>query len=52
MDKRVMAVAKLGYKRCVIPKTAEKSLKYLNMDITVVGCRTLKDMINTIFREG
>lgn len=50
MDKRVLAVAKLGYKRCVIPEGAEKSLKSLKMDITIVGCRTLKEMINAIFR--
>lgn len=52
MDKRVLAVAKLGYKRCIIPKTAEKSLRPLKLDITIVGCRTLKEMINTIFREA
>jgi len=35
MDKRVLAVAKLGYKRCIIPKTAEKSLGSLKVDIAV-----------------
>lgn len=49
MDKRVIAVAKLGYKKCVIPKTAEKSLAGLNLDITILGCRTVKEVINIIF---
>ncbi|KAJ6793912.1 Uncharacterized protein M6B38_233000 [Iris pallida] len=49
MDKRVIAVAKLGYKKCVIPKTAEKSIAGLNLDMTILGCRTVKEVINIIF---
>ncbi|KAL6606663.1 hypothetical protein ACP70R_042316 [Stipagrostis hirtigluma subsp. patula] len=50
MDKRVIATAKLGYKKCVIPKTAEKLLKPLNLDIEILPCSNLKQVINTIFR--
>ncbi|KAL6839653.1 hypothetical protein ACP4OV_030592 [Aristida adscensionis] len=53
MDKRVITTAKLGYKKCVIPKTSEKLLKPLNLDIEIVPCSNLKQVINTIFRpEG
>lgn len=51
MDKRVVAIAKLGYKKCIVPKTAEKSLASLNLDIRVLGCRNLKEVINTVFQS-
>ncbi|KAM6585215.1 hypothetical protein CsatB_012219 [Cannabis sativa] len=50
MDKRIHTVAKLGYKKCVIPKSAEKSIgasAYEGMEI--VACRNLKDVINRVF---
>ncbi|KAH7682003.1 Endopeptidase La protein [Dioscorea alata] len=50
IDKRVMSVAKLGYKKCIVPKAVEKSLADLNLDIEIVGCRNLKEVINTIFQ--
>ncbi|XP_062233603.1 uncharacterized protein LOC133930853 isoform X2 [Phragmites australis] len=50
MDKRVIAIAKLGYKKCVVPKTSEKLLKPLNLDIEILSCSNLKQVINTIFR--
>lgn len=50
MDKRVMAIAKLGYKKCVVPKTSEKLLKPLNLDIEILPCSNLKQVINTVFR--
>nr|CAD1822197.1 unnamed protein product [Ananas comosus var. bracteatus] len=51
MDKRVVAIAKLGYKKCIVPKTAEKTLASLNLDIRVLGCRNLKEVINTVFQS-
>lgn len=51
MDKRVNTVAKLGYKMCIVPKLAETSLATLDLlDMKVVGCKNLKEMINTVFR--
>ncbi|XP_006655795.1 DNA repair protein RadA [Oryza brachyantha] len=50
MDKRVLAIAKLGYKKCVVPKTSEKLLKPLNLDLEILPCVNLKEVINTIFR--
>lgn len=50
MDKRVNTVAKLGYKKCVVPKSAVKSLVKLELgDIEIVGCSNLKEMINVVF---
>ncbi|KAI0491903.1 hypothetical protein KFK09_026165 [Dendrobium nobile] len=49
MDKRVTAAAKLGFKRCIVPKAAENNLSSLDLNIKILGCRTLKDVINTVF---
>ncbi|KAK3131627.1 hypothetical protein QOZ80_6AG0509040 [Eleusine coracana subsp. coracana] len=49
MDKRVMAISKLGYKKCVVPKISEKLLKPLNLDIEILPCSNLKQVINTVF---
>ncbi|XP_077217364.1 DNA repair protein RadA-like protein isoform X1 [Tasmannia lanceolata] len=50
MDKRVNAVAKLGYKKCVIPKKAEKSLASIDLgEMVVVGCKDLKEVIHRVF---
>lgn len=50
MEKRVNTVAKLGYKKCIVPKAAEKSLPTLeDMNIEIVGCRNMKEVINTVF---
>ncbi|RVX17034.1 Mitochondrial-processing peptidase subunit alpha [Vitis vinifera] len=44
MEKRVNTVAKLGYKKCIVPKAAEKSLPTLeDMNIEIVGCRNMKE---------
>ncbi|KAK4349896.1 hypothetical protein RND71_029209 [Anisodus tanguticus] len=51
MDKRINTVAKLGYKKCIIPKSAETSLSALDLgDTEIVACRNLKEMINIVFR--
>nr|XP_029118175.1 uncharacterized protein LOC105037501 [Elaeis guineensis] len=52
MDKRVIAVAKLGYKKCIIPKAAEKLLSALDLDILILGCRNLKEVINVVFQAN
>uniref|UniRef100_A0A5B6YQ16 RecA family profile 1 domain-containing protein n=1 Tax=Davidia involucrata TaxID=16924 RepID=A0A5B6YQ16_DAVIN len=50
MEKRVNTVAKLGYKKCVVPKSAEKSLSALGLEeMKILGCRNLKEVINTVF---
>ncbi|URE21400.1 Lon protease (S16) C-terminal proteolytic domain [Musa troglodytarum] len=50
MDKRVIAVAKLGFKRCIVPKTVERTLMSLDLEITILGCKNLKEVINTVKR--
>ncbi|CAA0814675.1 Unknown protein [Striga hermonthica] len=52
MDKRVHTLAKLGYKKCIVPKSAENLLPAANLlGMEVVGCVNLKQMINTVFRK-
>ncbi|XP_065620224.1 uncharacterized protein LOC112023714 [Quercus suber] len=51
MEKRVYTVAKLGYKMCIVPKSAEKSLGSQGFEgMEIIGCRNLKEVINTVFR--
>ncbi|XP_010525324.1 PREDICTED: uncharacterized protein LOC104803142 [Tarenaya hassleriana] len=51
MEKRVSTVAKLGYKKCVVPKSVEKSLEGLGLEETeIIGCKNLKEVINAVFR--
>ncbi|KAJ9568443.1 hypothetical protein OSB04_004409 [Centaurea solstitialis] len=50
MEKRVVTVAKLGYKKCVVPKAAEKSLHGLDFgEMEILVCMNLKEVINTVF---
>lgn len=49
LEKRISTIAKLGYKKCVIPKSAEKQIASLNLDITLLGCCNLKEVIDNIF---
>ncbi|KAI3952731.1 hypothetical protein MKW92_021152 [Papaver armeniacum] len=50
MEKRVNAVSKLGYRKCIVPKSAEKSLVSLDLGgMKVLGCKNLKEVINTVF---
>ncbi|CAH2070794.1 unnamed protein product [Thlaspi arvense] len=51
MEKRVSTVAKLGFTKCVVPQSVEKSLKALDLkEIEIIGCKNLKDLINSVFR--
>ncbi|KAL3528675.1 hypothetical protein ACH5RR_007997 [Cinchona calisaya] len=53
MEKRVATLAKLGYKKCIVPESAEKFLSTLELErIQILGCRNLKEMINKVFRKG
>ncbi|XP_050234341.1 uncharacterized protein LOC126682646 [Mercurialis annua] len=50
MEKRIHTVAKLGYKVCIVPKSATKSLPNLDYkDIQIIGCANLKQVIDAIF---
>ncbi|XP_021294159.1 uncharacterized protein LOC110424021 isoform X1 [Herrania umbratica] len=52
MDKRVSTVAKLGYKRCIVPMSAEKSLAILDCgEMKIIGCKDLKEVINNVFTK-
>ncbi|KAH9714197.1 RECA 2 domain-containing protein [Citrus sinensis] len=50
MEKRVSTVAKLGYRKCIVPKSAEKSLATLGFEqMEFIGCKNLKEVINVVF---
>ncbi|KAK3028900.1 hypothetical protein RJ639_039909 [Escallonia herrerae] len=51
MEMRVITVAKLGYRRCIVPKSAEKSLLGIDLhEMKIVGCQNLKEVIRTVFK--
>nr|XP_043617703.1 DNA repair protein RadA [Erigeron canadensis] len=50
MEKRVGTVAKLGYKKCIVPNLAKKVLQGLDFgELEILGCSNLKDVINNVF---
>ncbi|GAB4850357.1 hypothetical protein Ancab_029659 [Ancistrocladus abbreviatus] len=52
MEKRVNTVAKLGYKMCVVPKSAVQSLAALGFEDTkLIGCSNIKEVIDSVFRS-
>ncbi|KAK3018941.1 hypothetical protein RJ639_003538 [Escallonia herrerae] len=51
MEMRVITVAKLGYRKCIVPKSAEKSLSGIDLhEMKIVGCQNLKEVIRTVFK--
>ncbi|XVE88791.1 hypothetical protein DITRI_Ditri19aG0097200 [Diplodiscus trichospermus] len=52
MDKRVSTVAKLGYKKCIVPISAKQSLANFDSgEMEIIGCKDLKELINTVFTK-
>ncbi|KAK7325144.1 hypothetical protein VNO77_29254 [Canavalia gladiata] len=52
IEKRVHTVAKLGYRKCVLPKQAEKAFEAESLgNMEVVGCKNLKEVIDAVFRR-
>ncbi|KAL8256713.1 hypothetical protein R6Q59_028754 [Mikania micrantha] len=50
MEKRVSTVAKLGYKKCIVPELAVKLLRKIDLgEIEILGCKNLKEVINSVF---
>ncbi|XP_065866332.1 uncharacterized protein [Euphorbia lathyris] len=50
MEKRINTVAKIGYKMCIVPKSAEKYLSNLALEeIKIIGCVNLREMIEIVF---
>ncbi|KAL1538291.1 DNA repair protein RadA-like [Salvia divinorum] len=55
LEKRVSTVAKLGYKKCIVPKLAANSLSEIQGGpeaMEIVGCSNLKEMINSVFTSN
>ncbi|KAH9624078.1 hypothetical protein KSS87_004880 [Heliosperma pusillum] len=51
IEKRVTTLAKLGYKKCVVPESAGKALAAISSEIQIVGCKNLKEVIDKVFRR-
>ncbi|XP_048233666.1 DNA repair protein RadA [Ricinus communis] len=52
MEKRVHTVAKLGYKMCIVPKSANKYLSNLAFEgIQIIGCANLRQVIDAVFTK-
>ncbi|KAK9666019.1 hypothetical protein RND81_14G153700 [Saponaria officinalis] len=51
IEKRVHTLAKLGYKKCVVPESAQKALAGVSSEIQIVGCKNLKQVIDKVFRK-
>ncbi|XP_021749634.1 uncharacterized protein LOC110715368 isoform X3 [Chenopodium quinoa] len=50
IEKRINTLAKLGYKTCIVPKSAEKAIAALGFEgLQVVGCKNLKEVIDKVF---
>ncbi|KAL2516278.1 ATP-dependent peptidase [Forsythia ovata] len=53
LEKRINTLAKLGYKKCIVPKSAEKTFYEMQSEgMEILGCNNLKEMIHTVFRRG
>ncbi|KAI5071295.1 hypothetical protein GOP47_0013546 [Adiantum capillus-veneris] len=49
LDKRISEVSKLGFKRCIIPKAAEKAVRVsLVESVKLVHCATIQEVIQKI----
>ncbi|KAH9610975.1 hypothetical protein KSS87_021431 [Heliosperma pusillum] len=51
IEKRVITLAKLGYKKCVVPKSAGKALAAISSEIQIIGCKNLEEVIDKVFRR-
>ncbi|KAM7254541.1 hypothetical protein ACFE04_003921 [Oxalis oulophora] len=52
MEKRVQTVAKLGYKKCIVPASSQKFLSTQEIVGTkIIGCKNLKEVIHNVFRN-
>jgi DNA repair protein RadA/Sms len=47
IDTRLKEAVKLGFKRCVIPRTAKKRMGEVPEGLEVIGCRSLHEAIQT-----
>ena len=52
LEARLKEAVKLGFKRCVIPKTAQRRLTEPPQGLTLIGCRTLAEAIDVALIKG
>ncbi|MCA9922894.1 MAG: DNA repair protein RadA, partial [Anaerolineales bacterium] len=46
LESRLKEAVKLGFKRCVVPRSAQRHLTSTPEDLTLIGCRTLAEAID------
>lgn len=51
VEKRIQEVLKMGFKRCIIPKSNLKNLNNFlsKKDLTIIGVKTVQEAINLVF---
>lgn len=52
LESRLKEAAKLGFKRCVIPRSARKRAGEIPAGLEVIGCRTLHEAIEAALLSG
>lgn len=52
IESRLKEADKLGFKRCIIPKSAEKRLTDLPPNLTLIPCRTVAEAIDAALLPG
>ncbi|UCG23984.1 MAG: DNA repair protein RadA [Chloroflexota bacterium] len=50
-EKRLNESAKLGFRKCVVPRSALRSANQLPSGLEVIGCRTLRDALGSALIE-
>lgn len=52
IDKRINELAKLGFTKCVIPKSSMKSIMGLQWEgFSIIECKNVKEVINKVFKN-
>ena len=51
IDARLKEAVKLGFRRCIVPRTPGRSLGDVPGDLDVIGCRSLRQVLNVALVE-
>lgn len=50
MERRIVEAAKLGFKKCVVPKSSNKALKgFTAANLVTIPCADIKEVIEKLF---
>ena len=51
-EKRLKEAAKLGFRRCIVPRSTTRAKSELPKDLEITGCRTLRDALEAALMKG